>query len=306
MNDLRELDLYAPGFIAFDAAVRLGSFTAAAEELNVTQPTISYRIKTLEERLGIKLFLRRGRATDLTFEGRVVLGQVRETMSALLASARAIRRARNDPNTVTLLCSSSFATHWIMPRLARFKEAAPEIKLRVLTTDMSQEEIHDMVDLWFTRGAGSFPGRKAWRICKQSVMPVCTPEVRAQLSAEAPLDDLSPVDLIDLNDPRHAYLTWSQWALNSKRQLPKEGPRHTFTDYGIVVSAGLAGHGPFLGWSYLVLDYLREGRLVGLADQWTSAGDPFWIAQSDETLNLASVNRMRDLILTEAKGLMEF
>jgi LysR family glycine cleavage system transcriptional activator len=306
MDDLRELDLYAPGFVAFDATVRLGSFTAAAEELNVTQPTISYRIQTLEKRLGITLFLRRGRATDLTFEGRVVLGQVRETMSTLLASARAIKRARNDPNTVTVLCSPSFATHWILPRLERFKAAAPEVKLRILTTDMTPEEVRDTVDLWFTRGTGTFPGRQAWRVCRQLVTPVCAPSVRSLLSAEKPLDDLARVDLIDLNDPRHPYLTWSQWALISKRKLPNEGPRYVLTDYGIAVKAALSGNGLMLGWSYLVLDYLREGRLVAPIDQWIPAGNPFWLAQNEETRDLSSVNRLREVMLAEAASLMEF
>lgn len=306
MDDLRELDLYAPGFVAFDATVRLGSFTAAAEELNVTQPTISYRIQTLEKRLGITLFLRRGRATDLTFEGRVVLGQVRETMSTLLASARAIKRARNDPNTVTVLCSPSFATHWILPRLERFKAAAPEVKLRILTTDMTPEEVRDTVDLWFTRGTGTFPGRQAWRVCRQLVTPVCAPSVRSLLSAEKPLDDLARIDLIDLNDPRHPYLTWSQWALISKRKLPNEGPRYVFTDYGIAVKAALSGNGLMLGWSYLVLDYLREGRLMAPTDQWIPAGNPFWLAQNEETRDLSSVNRLREVMLAEAASLMEF
>ncbi|HTV70848.1 MAG TPA: LysR substrate-binding domain-containing protein [Rhizobiaceae bacterium] len=306
MDDLRELDLYAPGFVAFDATVRLGSFTAAAEELNVTQPTISYRIQTLEKRLGITLFLRRGRATDLTFEGRVVLGQVRETMSTLLASARAIKRARNDPNTVTVLCSPSFATHWILPRLERFKAAAPDVKLRILTTDMTPEEVRDTVDLWFTRGTGTFPGRQAWRVCRQLVTPVCAPSVRSLLSVEKPLDDLARVDLIDLNDPRHPYLTWSQWALISKRKLPNEGPRYVLTDYGIAVKAALSGNGLMLGWSYLVLDYLREGRLVAPTDQWIPAGNPFWLAQNEETRDLSSVNRLREVMLAEAASLMEF
>lgn len=306
MDDLRELDLYTPGFIAFDATVRLGSFTAAAEELNVTQPTISYRIKTLEERLGITLFLRRGRATELTFEGRVVLGQVRETMSTLLASARAIRRARNDPNAVTVLCSPSFAAHWILPRLERFRIAAPEIRMRILTTDMAPEEIRDTVDLWFTRGTGSFPGRQSWRICRQVVTPVCAPSVRSALSHDKPLEDLARVDLIDLNDAMHPYLTWSQWSLLSKRKLPKEVPRYVFTDYGIMVKAALCGHGVMLGWSYLVLDYLRDGQLLALTDQWVAAGDPLWLAQNDETRDLSSVNRLREIILSEASSLMEF
>lgn len=174
MDDLRELDLYTPGFIAFDATVRLGSFTAAAEELNVTQPTISYRIKTLEERLGITLFLRRGRATELTFEGRVVLGQVRDDVYAFgVCTSHQTGPQRSKHGDRTLLsfvrrALDSSSTRALSDRRTRNKNEDSH-------DGYGPGEIRDTVDLWFTRGTGSFPGRQSWRICRQVVTPVCAP-----------------------------------------------------------------------------------------------------------------------------------
>lgn len=233
MDDLRELDLYTPGFIAFDATVRLGSFTAAAEELNVTQPTISYRIKTLEERLGITLFLRRGRATELTFEGRVVLGQVRDDVYAFgVCTSHQTGPQRSKHGDRTLL---SFV-----------RRALDSSSTRALSDRRTRNKNEDSHDGY---GPGGNPGHggslvHAWNrfVSRPPIVaylpPGCytglRPSVRSALSHDKPLEDLARVDLIDLNDAMHPYLTWVSGRFSPSGSSPGSASLrfHRLRDHG--------------------------------------------------------------------------
>ena len=122
------------GLRAFEAAARHQSFTRAAEELNVTQTAISHQIKRLEEQLGLRLFIRRNRRLLLTEEAQAYLPALRAAFDQLNeATERLLRRDSQGRLTVSTL--NSFATKWLVPRLAGFQEAHPELDLRITTSD---------------------------------------------------------------------------------------------------------------------------------------------------------------------------
>src|SRR5262245_13116923 len=109
---------------AFEACIRLGSFTRAAKELNVGQPAISHQIQALEQDLGTRLFERRGAQTVPTAEA---LNYHRSISSALSEMARAtvtIRRNSRQPG-LTLATYPGIAMFWLMPKLSGLREAEP-------------------------------------------------------------------------------------------------------------------------------------------------------------------------------------
>ncbi len=101
---------------AFEAAARHLSFTAAAEELNVTQGAVSHRIRNLENRLGVNLFKRAHRQITLTEQGKAF--QV-EVVMAFAHLASAVRRLKETEKTgeLTISVMPSFAAKWLVPRL---------------------------------------------------------------------------------------------------------------------------------------------------------------------------------------------
>jgi len=119
---------------SFEVAARRLSYTEAASELCITQSAVSRQIKALEEQLGVPLFHRLHRALKLTLEGQKLLTTVTLNINDLQTCIAEIRANHEIPQ-ITVAAPVSFAYFWLMPRLANFSEAYPEVDIRILATD---------------------------------------------------------------------------------------------------------------------------------------------------------------------------
>src|SRR5512139_1846382 len=115
---------------AFEAASRLGSFALAAEELGVTPSAVSHQIRVLEDQLGVRLFHRIHRSVMLTDVGRRYASAVTAAFARIDAATRKVAAAGVSA-ILTIHSTPSFATQWLMPRLAEFKELHPGIEIRL-------------------------------------------------------------------------------------------------------------------------------------------------------------------------------
>ena len=113
---------------AFEAAGRLGSFTRAAEELNVSHSAISRHIRGLEKRLNVHLFRTLKSGVTLTEHGQTYLAQITPALDQIAFATEALTRAPE--GVVTMTTESAVAQKWLVPRLPRLKAAHPEIDLR--------------------------------------------------------------------------------------------------------------------------------------------------------------------------------
>ena len=138
----------------FEAAGRLLSFTRAAEELFLTQSALSRQVQALEEALGVPLFERRHRALALTSAGQAFHRDVTAALTALAAAADAVHGAVRAPG-VTLSTTVSFASLWVIPRLAAFRARHPDTEVYISADDR-------LVDLGARRGRhrGPLPARR--------------------------------------------------------------------------------------------------------------------------------------------------
>ena len=118
---------------AFSALAETGSFTAAAERLNVTHAAVSQQIKTLESRLGVQLVIREGRGIRLTDDGAALARDVGIGFSAIGRGVeRLIEASIERPVQVTM--SPAFATEWLMPKVMEFQYSHPGITLMLNPT----------------------------------------------------------------------------------------------------------------------------------------------------------------------------
>ena len=115
---------------AFEAAARLASFAAAAEELRLTPSAISHNIRALEREVGLSLFHRAHRSVVLTDAGRRYAEQISEAFGQMEAATRQLDRTVK-PDVLTIHSAPSFATQWLMPRLSRFSVDHPETDVRI-------------------------------------------------------------------------------------------------------------------------------------------------------------------------------
>jgi DNA-binding transcriptional LysR family regulator len=166
-----------PGLWFFEAAGRLGNFTAAANELGLTQAALSQRIRHLETRLNTHLFLRLARGVELTADGEAYLPHIKNALDA-------VRRGTADlfgtPRTrITIAAPASVAALWTAPRLRALSRARPTLQVLVSAIHRSSDFDATQADFEVRFGQGSWPERAAAkRACE--VRPVLPEHQREQ------------------------------------------------------------------------------------------------------------------------------
>jgi LysR family transcriptional regulator, glycine cleavage system transcriptional activator len=243
------------GLRAVEAALRLGSFAAAAKELGVTQTAISRLVKEVERQLARPLFERKAnqsRPTAFAVSLQSGLGDGFRRLEATIAEAR---RAVDDP-TITLSVGPTFAMRWLIPHLTEFHATHPEIDLRLATT-IDREVTLGPDTLAAIRLAGAqVPGFLTDALFSGRLMAVCRPDIAKRLKAPA---DLAREKLLDV---RHSPEDWPRWL--AAAGLPDRARFQvvSFDFSAFAIQAALDGLGvALIRAPYIVAD-LREGRLV--------------------------------------------
>lgn len=171
---------------AFEAAARTMSFTAAGQELNVTQAAISQRIRLLEDRLGQKLFVRHPRSLSLTPAGKAWLPSVLEAFARLAeGTAEVFGPSPNAP--VTLRTTPVMQQNWVAPRLLAFHRIHPAVAVRLVSAIWPEDFGPEGADLEIRYGSGEWTGMEALSLGDEAMVPACSPQVAARLAR--------PVDL---------------------------------------------------------------------------------------------------------------
>ncbi len=247
------------GLRAFEAAARHLSFTRAAEELFVTQTAISHLIRKLEDQLGVKLFLRRIRAVELTADGEAYLPAVRAAFEDLrLATAKLL--GPRAPGAVIVSTTTSLAAKWLFPRLGDFRARYPDIDIRLSTTTSVVDLAAEGIDLGIRYGRGVWPGVDAHWLMAEDIFPVCSP---ALLSGPVPLarpEDLAGHTLLHLSLYPDEWQHWFTAAGVPARLAARPGL--AFELNFMVIAAAIDGLGVALGRTAYVEADLAAGRLV--------------------------------------------
>jgi LysR family glycine cleavage system transcriptional activator/LysR family transcriptional regulator of beta-lactamase len=243
------------GLRAVEAALRLGSFAAAAKELGVTQTAISRLVKEVERQLARPLFERKAnqsRPTAFALSMQPGLGDGFRRLEATVAEAR---RAIDDP-TITLSVGPTFAMRWLIPHLTEFHAIHPEIDLRLATT-INREVTPGPETLAAIRLAGTqIPGFVSDALFSGRLMAVCRPDIAKRLKTPT---DLTREKLLDV---RHSPDDWPRWL--AAAGLPDRARFQSVSfDYSaFAIQATLDGLGVALIRAPYITDDLREGRLI--------------------------------------------
>lgn len=127
---------------AFEAAGRLGSFTRAADELNVSHSAISRHVRGMEKRLNVHLFRVRQTGVELTDQGRAYLAEITPALDRIAEATEALTVPAE--GTVTLTTETTVAQKWLVPRLASLRVRHPGIDLKIsVSTDIKDIGAHD-------------------------------------------------------------------------------------------------------------------------------------------------------------------
>jgi len=285
------------GLRAFEAAARHMSFTDAAEELSVTQAAISHQVRGLEQRLGLKLFVRRNRSLLLSEAGQAYLAPVRAAFDQLNeATEKLLQKDRGGHLTVTT--TASFATKWLVPKLAGFQRANPEIDVRLSTNtglvDFSRED----VDIGIRYGRGQWPGLVAERIVSEDVMPVCAPAlVKGPNALKRPVD-LRRFTLLHIGTFPDDWQVW----LTAAGVKGIDATRGVTFDFPLAAyQAAMDGLGIALGRHPLVAPDLKAGRLVMPFDFKMSTEFAYYLVYPPEAIRRRKIKAFRDWLMPLAE-----
>ncbi|MGI9524006.1 MAG: transcriptional regulator GcvA [Hyphomicrobiaceae bacterium] len=250
---------------AFEAAARHLSFSRAAEELHVTPAALSHQIKGLETFLGLKLFMRKIRAIELTDAGRTLYPGLHAGFGQLRQAVGSLDRMRDD-RVLVISAPPGFTAKWLAPRLYRFLSQNPDIDARISSTPAMVDFQADGVDVAIRNMVQT--DRLDEMICDKLVdiclLPVVSPRY---LEAHGPLDEpeaLKGATLIfDESLPQiYGLPTWSDWlaeagVMNTDLQ---RGLRFNSADHAL--DACVEGAGVLLAHYTLAHDDLRTARLL--------------------------------------------
>ncbi|MEJ6401858.1 transcriptional regulator GcvA [Yoonia sp. 2307UL14-13] len=285
---------------AFEAVARLGSFTEAAGELNLTQTAVSHQIKLLEERLNCQMFFRMNRAIALTPEGEVYLESVRPSLKALEDAGRAVKGA-TDGSSLSISVYPSFAARWLVPRLNRFQSQHPEISIKL---DISQE-LEDLqtrkFDLSIRFGRGKWSGHRSTKLFDETLLPVASPT----LLRDKPVTKLSDLSAhVALHDEAcdGSQDGWTTWlAVAGEPDLSFAG-HMTFSDSFLLLDAAVTGQGIALGRAVLIRDDLEAGRLVTLPGPHLEGTYSYWMVEPHRQTEGSNVLLFKDWLTAETRA----
>jgi LysR family glycine cleavage system transcriptional activator len=280
---------------AFEATARHLSVKDAAQELCVTPGAVSQMVKALEQRLGVSLFVRTNRAIALTSAGQSYLPAVRNAFRQIADATERIARP-SDTGTLTLSVTPFFANTWLVPRLASFQEAHPEIDLQVVSSNALVDFSRDPADLAIRHGLGRYPGLASHRVMTVEVVPVAAPPLVAKHGKPKSAAALARFPQVH-DAERKAWHFWLQ-AQGVDESGPPRGP--AYDDSRLLLGAVLAGQGAGLLPAALVEADIAAGRLVKLADEALLQDFAYYLVYPAANRNRRKIAAFRDWILGEA------
>ncbi len=248
---------------AFEVASRHRTFTAASEELHVTQSAVSHQLQALEELWGVRLF-ERGRSLRLSPAGAALAPIVRQFIVSLSTTLSELREQKGKTR-LKVSTTYSFALKWLLPRLPRLTRAHPEISIDIDPNDKAIHFASAESDVAVRLGSGHYPSLYSEFLFREHVFPVASPALLARFGLPA-----EPTELL-----RYPFLTrsgadlvpkWELWFQRAGLNIAPLKESVRFPDTNMTIEAALLGQGVALARSGHVETEISDGRLVRLFD----------------------------------------
>ena len=274
----------------FEAAARHLSFTAAAEELFITQSAVSKQVKSLEDALGAALFLRGGKGLSLTPEGRQLYEAARASLAQLASAVD--RLLAVDRVSVSITTTPSFAALWLAPKLAKFQLLEPAIDVRVDASEAKVNLEREGIDLAVRLSPPPPGGEGPPPLLQEQALLVAAPAVAARISAVA---DILHTPLLVYYDPatRFSWMSWTAWYERLGLKQSAQQPCLYFSQYEHVLTAAVQGAGIAIGRTPLVLPLLGSGQLKVVLPGQTVEGMAYRIVTSAHSADRPAVQKFR-------------
>nr|WP_256354275.1 LysR substrate-binding domain-containing protein [Variovorax sp. dw_308] len=300
---MRSRPISAGHLRAFEAVARHLNFRAAAEEMALTQSAVSRQIQSLEEEVGVGLFLRHTRAVELTSAGAQLLLAVQQSLPRIDGAVRQIRQSAGR-KSVSLTTFASFASMWLIPRLEAFQRDNPDIDIRIDASDVAMDLEMADVDIALRYGPASHMPPGAVRLFGETLTPVASPWlIKSSPPIRKPADIVS-FTLIEAGDAHRSHLEWLTWRrwFETAGLTREQPPRWLYFNYAYqMVQAALTGQGLVLARSSLIAESLANGDLVEVLPQHRMDSPmAYWLLVGPRSAQRPEIKAFRDWLQAQA------
>lgn len=287
------------GLTALEALDRLGTASAVAEELNLTQGAISRALQSLEAQLGVTLIVRDRKRLKLTPAAQDYVAHIRRSLHAI-SSASANLRSNPEGGSLSLAILPAFGEYWLAPRLAAFAEVFPQVTVSLSTRlqifDFEESEFDAAIHF----GRADWPGADHLLLMEETVLPVCSPTL-----LKSPLTDVT--DLVDLPllQLQSRPGAWKRYLASQGVDIRlSQGMR--FDQFATMKQAAVHGLGVALLPSFMIEASLASGELVS---PWNKLGQglgSYYLVWPKELLTRDIFRTFRDWLAGELSSRATF
>ncbi|MGU7780074.1 LysR family transcriptional regulator [Burkholderia sp. PU8-34] len=263
-------DLLLGSIELFCLAAELGSFTLAATAASVTPAAVSRSVARLEERLGVRLFVRTTRQIRLTDSGRRYFEQCRQALSQLVDAEREVTGQQTTPaGIVRISMPTPYGHYRVLPLLPAFRSQYPEVEVDVHLSNRNIDFAEEGFDLAIRGRAPDDSSLIARKLEDAELVVVATPGYLKRAGVPKSVDDLQSHDCIQFELASSGRnLLWAFQDANGELDVATQGGYGTSGDVLSGVTLARSGAGLFQTYRFIVDQDLRDGRLVEvLADR---------------------------------------
>lgn len=262
---------------AFEAAARNGSLTQAAKELSVTQGAVSRHVSQLEQWLGVPLFVRTRRGSELTSEGAAYYRGISSVFREIDLQTKQLMK-RPDANMLKLKLPPTFAIRWLVPRLARFHALNRHIDVQITTSHQPADFAVEDIDVAIQSAYVPTPELQHNRLFGEVLLPVCSPGLFKMFPRpEKPADLAQHVLLCSMHRPDD----WPDWL--KAADLPDIDGNNglKFENSALAYQAAIDELGIVMAQYAFVKDDLRTGRLIEPFKLRVPTGQAYYITYAN-------------------------
>lgn len=243
---------------AFEAIARRGSFSQAANDLQLTASAVSHQIAKLEKLVGIRLIDRTPAGVKLSSAGEQYLQRVSPAMNALASATRDLQGGVR--HSLYVHASPSLASLWLMPRLPSFAKEHPDVSLFLSSSHVHSDFGAGLSDVDIRYGVPSWPNLVVQPLFKEQIMPLVSPALQKRLAIQTPADVLQA----PLIQSAVSVVQWRDWL--SANGVPQSPERYAlrFDRAQLSLDAAVQGLGIALESATIAAPHIEAGRLLPL------------------------------------------
>lgn len=281
--------------MAFEASARNGSFTLAAQELNLTQGAISRQVNALEEQLSVSLFKRVKKSIILTEEGKNYAEEIARALRTIRnASLNAMSDTKGQTLNVAIL--PTFGMRWLMPKFPDFLSKNPKITVNFTSKlspfDFNSEDLHCAIHF----GHPDWVGTEGTFLMSEQAVPVAAPSFIGDHTVKE-AEEIAHMPLLHIETRPHA---WGDWFKQNGLTPPKDKGM-VLEQFSMVTQAAVAGLGVALLPHFLINTELERGELEILMDTPLENSAGYYLITPTSHSNYAPVKALKAWLLEQTK-----